>query len=133
MRNIVKAIPCALLLLAGCQDAYVSDPSRGMVQNQFVGTWDGTTGDGDTYTISFTADQRWESYKVEAGAQKPQYRGTYVPQGKRVEITIKEEADPKTLRWRPERRNVPANVVGILTTGRLRVGPVLTDLELAKR
>jgi len=130
--------PAALVLALGCKSKPViveppPSPPQVEIRNVFLGTWDGKDDKGAIYTIKFTNDLQWESHIEERGVARPHYKGTYQPEGSRVRLKVTEEADLKTFGWKPERGNMPVNIMGTLSGSTLTVGSVLTDAELKWR
>jgi len=130
--------PAALVLALGCKPKPVKvepPPSapQAASRNNFIGAWVGRDSKGAIYTIKFTNNLQWESHIEEGGVARPHYRGTYEPQGARVRMKVTEEADLKTFGWRPERGNMPANIMGTFSGSALTVGSVLTDAELKRQ
>jgi hypothetical protein len=124
-----------LVPTAGCskKPVQVQPPPPEPSRNAFLGSWEGKDKNGDSYAIRFTADLTWESRIVEGGTERPHYRGTYEPQGTSVRLKVTEEGDEKTFSWKPENGNVPPNIAGSITGGSLKIGNVLTELELKRR
>jgi len=144
MKNATKQLTCliapaALVLVLGCKPkpVQVSEPApppQTISQNVFVGTWAGKDDKGAIYIIKFTNNLQWESHIEEGGVARPHYKGTYEPRGTKASMKALEEADLKTLGWRPERGNMPANIMGTISGFTLTVSNVLlTDAELKKR
>jgi hypothetical protein len=128
--------PAILMLAAGCKSKKVeAAPPPPVVEsrNVFVGSWEGKDSNGNIYKLRFTINLQWESYIEEAGAERPHYKGTYQPDGSRARMTTTEEADFTSMGWRPERGNLPKNIVATVSGNTLKLPNVLTDAELRRR
>ncbi|MDR2562105.1 MAG: hypothetical protein LBC63_10100 [Holophagales bacterium] len=142
MKKTAKCAAClfptvVLVLALGCKPkpVKVESPSaapQAISRNNFIGTWEGKDSKGAIYTIKFTNNLQWESHIEEGGVARPHYKGTYEPEGSRVRMKVTEEADLKTFGWRPERGNMPTNIIGTFSGSTLTVGSVLTDAELKR-
>jgi len=94
---------------------------------QFIGFWEGATRKGETCTIRFTATD-WECNLEEGGVARPYYRGTYIQTGFRVDMTITQEGDLKTMDWVGQKGNLGPKISGRLAGGKLTVDAFSAEL-----
>jgi len=111
--------------------ALAPEPLKAPLAPPYAGLWEGTTKKGETCTVRFTATE-WECRLESGGVARPYYRGTYVPSGFRVDMTITQEADLKTMGWVAQKGSLGPIIVGRLAGGKLTI-QALTDAELERR
>jgi len=107
-----------------------SEPAKQPL-SPYIGLWEGTTKKGETCTVMFTATN-WECNIEDGGIPRPYYRGTYTHAGSRIDLTITQEGDIKTMGWVAQKGNLEPNIIGRLANGRLTI-KALTDAELARK
>jgi len=141
--EFTKKLSCAVVLAlvpvltSACSKKPIVTPEPEPLwdsRNMYFGFWEGSDRKGDVYTIGFISGDQWECRIDKDGVSMPHYRGTYKHSGTRLELLIKEEADPRTMGWRAERGNLGPHLTGALSNeGRILNIRAITEANFTKK
>jgi len=137
MRKVVHFIAAGLFVLslflvtscATTQPQRTTGVYTPVMDNPWIGLWEGKDTQGDIYSLHFTATE-WEMYIEKNGITIPFYKGTYTHTSSRVNLQVTEEVDTNTMTWMPHLDNFPP-ITGRLIGNVLNV-PIFTDADLVK-